>query len=308
MDVMHLTLGTRGSALARTQSRQVADAIEAAGAARGDEVTVELETITTQGDTSRASLVGLSQTGVFVAALRDHLLEGGCDLVVHSLKDMPVGEHPDLELVSIPAREDVRDALCSRGATLTGLRTGAKVGTGSPRRAAQLRRARPDLEVVDIRGNVDTRLARIDDDLDAVVLAAAGLARLDLSEAVTEFLPVDVMTPAAGQGALAIEIRRDAADELRDLLRALDDADTRAAVTAERAALAVLEAGCSAPVGAYATVSGAALRLHVRALDASGSLQLNEVVTGPVAEATRLGRTAAHALLGRGAARLVTKP
>ncbi|WNM28316.1 hydroxymethylbilane synthase [Demequina capsici] len=302
---MHLRLGTRGSALATTQSQHVADAVVEAAAARGVDLEVGLEIVTTHGDTSKASLVGLSTTGVFVNALRDHLLDGGCDLIVHSLKDMPVEPHPRLDLAAIPVREDVRDALCTTGPRLEELPAGARVGTGSPRRAAQLRRVRPDLEVVDIRGNVDTRLGRVGDDLAGVVLAAAGLSRLGRLESATELISVDVMVPAPGQGALAIEIRQDAEPALRELVSALDDAPTRAAVTAERAALQVLEAGCSAPIGAHATVTGGQLRLDLRVMNASGSLQLNEVARGPVREAAAVGRAAAHALLGRGASRLM---
>ncbi|WP_084126901.1 hydroxymethylbilane synthase [Demequina sp. NBRC 110054] len=302
---MHLRLGTRGSALAMTQSGHVADAIVAAAAARGIEAEVELDIVTTHGDTSRASLVGLSQTGVFVNALRDHLLDGGCDLLVHSLKDIPVEPADGLDIAAIPLREDPRDALCTTGPSLDELPVGARVGTGSPRRAAQLRRARTDLEIVDIRGNVDTRLARIQDDLDAVVLAGAGLSRLGRLEEATELLPVDVMVPAPGQGALAVEIRQDADPMVRELVEALDDADTRASVIAERAALAVLEAGCSAPVGAYATVRDGELHLQLRVTNTAGSLQLNENTRGPATEASAVGRAAAHALLGRGAARLM---
>ncbi|MDN4472452.1 hydroxymethylbilane synthase [Demequina zhanjiangensis] len=302
---MHLRLGTRGSALATTQSQHVADALAAVAAERGIDAQVVLEIVTTHGDVSRTSLVGLSTTGVFVNALRDHLLAGDCDLLVHSLKDIPVEPHPELDIAAIPAREDVRDALCTTGTSLLTLPEGAKIGTGSPRRAAQLRKARPDLEVVDIRGNVDTRLGRVGSDLDGVVLAAAGLSRLGRIGEATELIPVDVMVPAPGQGALAVEIRQDADPQLRELVHALDDPATRAGVTAERTALAVLEAGCSAPVGAYATVADGELRLHLRVTDASGSLQLNEMARGPLREAASIGRAAAYALLGRGAARLM---
>ncbi|WP_062201781.1 hydroxymethylbilane synthase [Demequina salsinemoris] len=302
---MHLRLGTRGSALATTQSQHVADAIVAAAAERGIEAEVELDIVTTHGDVSRASLVGLSQTGVFVNALRDHLLDGGCDLLVHSLKDIPVEPAEGLDVAAIPPREEPRDALCTMGPLLAELPSGARIGTGSPRRAAQLRRARADVEIVDIRGNVDTRLARIEADLDAVVLAGAGLSRLGRLESATELIPLDVMVPAPGQGALAVEIRHDADPVLRELVASLDDASTRASVTAERAALAVLEAGCSAPVGAYATVEGGELSLHLRVTNTAGTLQLNEIARGPALEASAVGRAAAHALLGRGAARLM---
>ena len=304
---MKIRLGTRGSTLATTQSGLVADALVAAGQSRRREVEVELVTITTHGDTSRASLVGLSEVGVFVTALRNALLEGSCDVIVHSLKDMPTAPFPGLELAAIPPREDVRDALCSGGIALSDLPAGARVGTGSPRRAAQLLTLRPDLEAVAIRGNVDTRLAMVGADLDAVVLAAAGLNRLGRGDEASQLLSPDDMLPSPGQGALAVEIADDAPAELAELVRSLDDASTRAAVTAERAALAVLDAGCSAPVGALATVVGGALTLAVRVINADGTLALNERVTGRAQDAPALGRASAHALLGRGASSLMGK-
>lgn len=304
---MKIRLGTRGSKLATTQSGLVADALVAAGAERGLDVEVELVTITTHGDVSRASLVGLSEVGVFVTALRDALLRGECDVVVHSLKDMPTAPFPGIELAATPVREDVRDALCSGGVALADLPEGARVGTGSPRRAAQLLSLRPDLETVAIRGNVDTRLAMVGDDLDAVVLASAGLNRLGRGDEASEILDAADVLPAPGQGSLAIEIVDRADADLAELVRSLDDPATRAAVTAERAALAVLDAGCSAPVGALATVDAGRLDLTVRVVNANGTLALNERTSGRVDDAAALGRAAAHALLGRGAASLMGK-
>lgn len=302
---MKLRLGTRGSRLARAQSGLVADALVAKARDMGLELDVELVTITTSGDTMRGSLVGLSQTGVFVAAVRDAVLAGECDLAVHSLKDIPTAEHPELELAAIPQRGDARDVLCANGALLRDLPPGAKVGTGSPRREAQLRLLRPDLDVQPLRGNVDTRLARVGEDLDAVVLAAAGLSRLDRLDSASEIFDTEAMAPAPGQGALAIEISPDAPAEWADVVRALDHDDTRAAVTAERSLLGVLDAGCSAPVGAHATVEAGQLTLRARVIDARGTLTLNEVARGPVSEAAALGRSAGWALLGRGAASLM---
>jgi hydroxymethylbilane synthase len=304
---MKIRLGTRGSALATTQSGLVADALVAEGVRRGLEVEVELVTITTHGDVSRASLVGLSEVGVFVTALRNALLKGECDVIVHSLKDMPTSPFPGLELAATPPREDVRDALCADGLTLAELPHGARVGTGSPRRAAQLLTVRPDLETVAIRGNVDTRLAMVGDDLDAVVLAAAGLNRLGRIAEASEILPTEDVLPAPGQGSLAVEIADSAPGELAELVRALNDPNTRAAVTAERAALAVLDAGCSAPVGALATVAGDTLTVSVRVVNLDGTLSLNERVTGRASDALALGRQAAHSLLGRGAASLMAR-
>lgn len=302
---MLLSLGTRGSALATAQSGQFAQAVTAAARARGVEAQVELVRITSKGDVDRGSLVGLSQTGVFVTALREALLAGECDFLVHSLKDVPTTPYPGLEVVAIPEREDPRDVLCTHGETLAELPHGARIGTGSPRREAQLLALRPDLDVRPLRGNVDTRLAQIGGELDGVVLAAAGLARLGRGDDATDPLAVDAMVPAPGQGALAIEIREDAPAELRALLQVLDHAPTRAAVTAERAALNTLEAGCAAPVAAHATVDGDVLTLHTRIIGPGGRLALNERNRGTLADAAAVGRASAHSLLGRGAGRLM---
>ena len=215
-----IRIGTRASALAMAQTKQIAERI--AKAAKAD---IELVPITTEGDTSRASLASLGGTGVFAAALREALLRGECDVVVHSLKDLPTAEHPGLRLGAVPKRADARDALCARdGLTLATLPEGARVGTGSPRRIAQLRAARPDVMAVDIRGNVDTRLGKVESgELDAVILAAAGLGRLGRTDAVTELLALDEWPTAAGQGALAIEVRRERGD--RTLERALEAID-----------------------------------------------------------------------------------
>lgn len=302
---MRLRLGTRASTLARTQSGMVADDLVAAAARRGIDLEVELVTISTEGDRSTGSFVGLSNVGVFVNALREALLRDECDLVVHSLKDMPVAPHPDLDLAAIVERAEVRDALCTAGVPWHELPDGARVGTASPRRAAQLRSLRPDLQVDDVRGNVDTRLGKLGDEFDAVVLAGAGLARLGRLDEATYLFPPSEMLPAPGQGALAVEVVADGDPEIRDLVRALDHADTRAAVTAERAALGVLDGGCAVPVAALATVDGVYMRLHVRIVNDAGTLALNEVIRGATAEALSLGRSTGRALLGRGANRLM---
>ena len=249
-------VGTRGSTLALTQTQTIADRLAALTG-----LEVELVRIRTDGDVRTGSLAQLGGTGVFVTALRDALLEGRCDVAVHSLKDLPVAPAPGLRLVS-PERENPRDVLCSRtGAGLFALPDGARVGTGSPRRAAQLLAARPDLDVVDIRGNIDTRLGRVHPgtgDLDAVVLARAGLARIGRLDAVAEAFEPGVMLPAPGQGALAVEVRGLGAEPgpldvaLHKALDALADRETTLSVTAERAFLARLEAGCAAPLGALA--------------------------------------------------------
>ena len=241
-----LRLGTRRSRLATTQSGWVADLL------RGLGHRVEFVEIATEGDVNSAPLTQIGGTGVFASALRAALRDGRVDLAVHSLKDLPVAPEPGLVIAAVPRREDPRDALCAReGLTLAELPAGARVGTGSPRRAAQLAARRPDLEIVEIRGNVETRLGRVGADLDAVVLAYAGLRRLGLQDRVSEVLDTARMLPAAGQGALAVECRADRADLVATLAR-LDDPPTRLAVEAERALLARLEAGCTAPIGALA--------------------------------------------------------
>jgi hydroxymethylbilane synthase len=299
-----IRLGTRRSALAQAQSALVADAIRSV---TGREV--ELVNVTTHGDVSRDSLASIGGTGVFVSALRDALLMGEIDLAVHSLKDLPTAELPELELIAVPERADARDALVARdGLTLQTLPENAKVGTGSPRRAAQLKALRADIDVVDIRGNVDTRVGLVESGaVDAVVLAKAGLQRLGRLDAVTETIDPSVMLPAPGQGALAIEVVRDlAGDDRHAPLRQLDDAATRAAVTAERAVLAALEAGCSAPVGALGVVSELGfsepeLTLEALAASPDGSSVTRMSITTPVAEADAAGRQLAARLLDSGA-------
>lgn len=293
-----LRIGTRASELAQVQSRFVGRALaEAAGRA---ELDVELVHVSTHGDRDRISpLASIGGTGVFVTAVREALLDGEVDAIVHSAKDLPTQPAEGIELACIPARGDVRDALCGRdGATLATLPAGAQVGTGSPRRAAQLLRARPDLQVVGIRGNVDTRLARAqgpDADLDAVVLAAAGLQRLGREAAITELLEVDVMLPAPAQGALAVECRSaDLHGELAGITlahaaTAVDDPATRAAVTAERALLRALEAGCSAPVGALGHLDGDQLTLRGLAISPDGT----QVFEGTLASRVDLAAGAA---------------
>jgi hydroxymethylbilane synthase len=271
---------------------------------------------------SREHLTQIGGTGVFVSALRESLLRGEVDFAVHSLKDLPTGAAPGITLAAIPARDDPRDALVARdGAKLADLPAGARVGTGSPRRAAQLSVLRSDLSCVPIRGNANTRLAKVrEGEFDAVVLAYAGLARIGRTDLVSEIFEPDDMVPAPGQGALAVECRADNT-ELAELLAMVDHAPTRAAVTAERSLLAALEAGCSAPVGAYATHTGAN-RLHLEGLvlgvpaasfqpavldsaAASGRMVIRERGEAEAADAARLGRELALRMLALGAAGLM---
>ncbi len=301
-----LRLGTRRSALATTQSTTVAQAITAA---TGREV--ELVEIVTLGDTSSAALTQIGGTGVFVTALRAALLDGSIDLAVHSLKDLPTAPEPGLVVAAVPARHDPRDALVARdGLTLGELPAGSRIGTGSPRRAAQLLALGLGLEPEPVRGNVGTRMAMVaDGHLDAVVLALAGLARLGRQDEVTEVIDPLQVLPAPGQGALAVECRS-ADHQLVDLLAVLDDPDTRAAVTAERALLAALEAGCTAPVGALAEVVedvDGGLEISLRALVASadGAVVLRQSLVGPADDPDALGVRLATLLLEDGAADLV---
>lgn len=297
-----LTVGTRRSELARAQAQRVADDL-AARTARP----VRLVDIVTEGDRSVAPLPEIGGTGVFVAALREALVQGRVDVAVHSLKDLPTAQVPDLALAAVPAREDPRDCLVARdGLTLGELPPGATVGTGSPRRAAQLRSLGLGLDVVPVRGNVDTRLRLVaDGELDAVVLARAGLLRLGRAEEATEVIDPTQMLPAPGQGALAVECLADR-PELLEVLAPLDDPAGRAAVVAERSVLAALEAGCSAPVGALADVAEDGfsepelyLRAVVAAVDGSASVRLS--TTGSPEDAVALGEALARRMLDEGA-------
>ncbi|MHA7984650.1 hydroxymethylbilane synthase [Rathayibacter sp. CAU 1779] len=274
-------IGTRGSALALAQTRQVADLL---GKASGLEI--ELKTITTHGDTATESLSQLGGTGVFTSALRDALVNGEIDVAVHSLKDLPTAPHPQIVLAAVPKRADARDVLCARdGLTLETLPEGARIGTGSPRRVAQLKAARPDVEVVDIRGNIDTRLSRVfgdaEDDrrLDAIILAAAGLARLGRADAATQHFDLSDWPTAPGQGALALETRaeKDTSAAGRALAKALgvvNNVTTHGNVAAERAVLAGLEAGCAAPLAATALVEDGLLFLTATVYKPDGSERL----------------------------------
>lgn len=304
-----IRIGTRGSALALAQTGTVAERIERAGQP------VEVVKISTAGDKSMAPITEIG-VGVFTSALREALAGGEIDVAVHSYKDLPTAQEPGLVIAGVPPREDPRDALIARdGLTLGELPPGSVIGTGSPRRAAQLHALGLGLEVVGIRGNIDTRMRKVyDGELDAVVLARAGLVRVGRAGEITESLDPIQMLPAPAQGALAVECRAHDVDVEHLIAASVDDEATRAAVTAERAVLAALEAGCSAPVGALAEVvedlgdaGEVVLRLSLRGVAAtvteSGATDmLRASITGEIAEAAKLGRELAAELLDLGAA------
>jgi hydroxymethylbilane synthase len=303
---MTIRIGTRRSRLAMTQSGYVADLLrEALGR------DVELVEVTTEGDVSGAPLATFGGVGVFVGALRDALLRGQVDLAVHSLKDLPTTPHDQLTVAAVPVREDPRDVVIARdGLTLGELPHGARIGTGAPRRAAQLRALGLGFDVVAIRGNVDTRIRKVaDGEVDAVVLARAGIARLGRLDEVTEVLDPLQMLPAPGQGALAVECRAADSELAAEVRSAIDDPRTRAAVSAERAVLAALEAGCSAPVGALADVAegddGEELWLRAVALSEDGAVAVRRSASGTPQEAERIGRDLAEEMLADGASGLI---
>lgn len=329
--VAPLQLGTRRSALAMAQSGHVADAITAATG-----IPVELVPIVSEGDVSRASLASIGGTGVFATRLREALLAGECDLLVHSLKDLPTADAPGLRLAAVPEREDARDVIVTRGTRLQAFGDGARIGTGSPRRVAQLRSRNPRVRAQDLRGNVDSRLGRVrDGELDGVVLAAAGLSRLgllgvdpDASGLTFESMGQAEWPTAAGQGALAVEVAADASGDLLAALAPLEHTPTRIAVTIERAILAGIEAGCHAPVGIHAEVLGDEVRVRAIVYGDEGRVGVDQAVmladgystnsgdgddadvasdADPIANATRIGSAIAGRLLEQGAADLVSR-
>lgn len=301
-----LRLGTRRSQLAMTQSGHVADMLRALGHQ------VELVEIVSEGDRTQAAgtpVTASTPTGIYVSALRDALLADEIDLAVHSLKDLPTYPYDGVTLAAIPPREDPRDVVVARdGLTLGELPAGARVGTGSPRRAAQLHALGLGLEISGVRGNVDTRIGKVaSGEFDAVVLARAGIARIERLADITETLdPIQVL-PAPGQGALAVECRTGDV-ELLALLGGLDHAPTRAAVTAERQVLATLEGGCAAPIGTLGEVvegeDGAELWLRAVVLSGDGAVAIRRSASGPVGDAAGLGERLAQEMLADGADQL----
>lgn len=290
---MTLRVGTRASALSRRQTEWVLQRLR--------ELDPRLEfhvvAVRTAGDRSARPIPELGGAGWFTKELERALLDGTVDLVVHSLKDLPTDPTPGLVVAAIPAREDPRDALVGPWPGLDAVPVGARVGTTSPRRRAQLLAYRRDLRVVPLRGNVDTRLRRVDaGEVDAAVLAAAGLVRGGWQERIRQYLDPDVMLPAPGQGALAVQVQ-EADRNVRELVAALDHGPTRAAVLAERAFLRALRGGCAVPVGALATAEAGRVRLRVRVLSEDGSRQVSAEREGPAEDPERVGEDAAEEVL-----------
>jgi hydroxymethylbilane synthase len=287
--------------MAMAQSSRVAELLTARTGRR-----VELVGLTTLGDVSKGELAQIGGTGVFVSELRKRLVAGDIDFAVHSLKDLPTWEDSAVTLAAVPPRDDPRDALAARnGAKLADLPAGARIGTGSPRRAAQLLMLRPDVHPVPIRGNAGTRLGKVSSgEVDAVVLAYAGLVRISRLDAVTQVFETEEMMPAPGQGALAVECLASRPD-LAASLREVNDVPSRAATEAERSLLAALQAGCSAPIGAYAAATAGtnALRLDAIVAAPGGGEALRASAEGPAERAADLGRQLAAELLSRGAHR-----
>ena len=288
-----LRIGLRGSQLALAQAHFIKSLLEA----RDHAVTIEI--IRTTGDKiTDVALAKVGTKGMFTKEIEEALLERRIDLAVHSLKDLPTEISADFELAAIPVREDPHDVFCSRHASLNDLPTGARVGTSSLRRQAQLKALRPDLQIDSLRGNVDTRIRKLEaGDYDAIILAAAGLRRLGKFDAARQVLSADVMCPAAGQGALAIEIR--AGDSAtHEAVVFLDHAGTRAAVTCERALLNKMGGGCQVPIGAYAELRGRELFLQAVVASPDGSSVLRAAGNGP--DAVELGNRVGVSLLDRG--------
>jgi hydroxymethylbilane synthase len=299
-----LRIGTRGSALALWQARSIARVLRETTGAEP-----EIVIIKTSGDKfQQASFSQIGTKGVFIKELEDALLDERIDLAVHSMKDVPTEMPEGLTIAAIGKREDVRDALLSAsGATLASLPQGARVGTSSLRRQSQLLHARRDLRMLELRGNVDTRIEKLKrGDYDAIVLAKAGLDRLGLSADISEVLPQEVSLPAAGQGAIGIEARAADAATLR-VLTTLEDAETRSAVTAERSALAGLGGGCQVPIGAWGRIEKGKLVLDVGVLSADGKQRMWEKDSGLPAEAEAIGKRVAQKLRDGGAAALLER-
>jgi hydroxymethylbilane synthase len=299
-DALRIRLGTRGSALARWQADWVRDRLIETG------VDVELVEITTTGDRQQTPIGVSTSPGLFTKEIQRALLAEEIDLAVHSLKDLPTEDVPGLSLAAVPRRASVADAIvCARGSSLDGLPKGAVIGTGSLRRRAQLLYARPDLQMKDIRGNVDTRLRKLDEgQFDAIVLAEAGLQRLGLADRITQTLALDTVLPAVGQGALGLETRSD--DQgVRAALESIDDDATHASIRAERVMLAELRGGCLAPIAAWGNVADGTLTLVGRVISCEGTQIIEATASGGLDDAVEVGKRVAADLANQGAGDLI---
>jgi hydroxymethylbilane synthase len=299
---MQIRIGSRQSPLARWQAQWVAEQLTQLGHA------VEILWITTTGDVTQGALTQQGGSGLFSKEIQRAVLDGRCDLAVHSLKDLPTEPVEGLMLAAVPLREDPRDALVTLTPvdSIFSLPEGGRIGSGSPRRAAQIRKLRPDLEVVPIRGNVDTRLRKLQDDsLDAILLAAAGLKRLRVEHHAILPLPTDQMLPAVGQAALGLEIAADQAD-LKDAVSALDDPATHQAVLAERSMLRALRGGCLAPVAALASCRPGSITLRGAVFDLDGSRSVQTTAESVDSDPIALGKLAAQLLISGGASNFIS--
>jgi hydroxymethylbilane synthase len=283
-----IRLGTRGSLLARTQSSWVADRIET-------DRTIALSIIKTEGDDLSISLTKPSDPGVFVTALRNALLSGEVDFIVHSYKDLPSTPHPEIEIAAVPLREDHRDVLITNNnAQFHDLMPGMVVGSSSPRRVSAIKHLNPKLIAMPIRGNIDSRIRKIrEGEYDAAILAAAGLSRIGLKHEISQYFDLEMILPAPAQGALAVECRKNDT-KIFELLQSIDDSHTRITTTAERALLRGLNAGCDLAIGAYATLVHELITLTCEIADPQTGQQERIVVTGPYNQAEELGLQAAH--------------
>ena len=289
-----LVIGSRGSKLALWQANYTKDRLAALG------YECRIEVISTAGDRFQSGpLKEIGNKGLFTKEIEDALIEGRIDLAVHSLKDMPTEIPAGLQITATPEREDPRDALV--GAKLADLAPGARIGTGSLRRIAQIYAVRPDVVVQPVRGNVDTRLRKLDEgQFEAIMLAAAGLRRLGWGERIAEYVPAELMCPAVGQGALAIETRNDGGEGMQACAK-LNHAETRAAITAERAVLHVLGGGCQVPIGAHAVVDGDWLHIQAVVSAPDGKTLVKRAADGAVSDAEGIGTNLGHQLLDAGA-------
>ncbi len=301
--IKKIRIGTRGSTLALWQANWVRAEIEK----KNPSILVELEIIKTKGDKILdVPLARVGGKGLFVKEIEEALLNGKIDLAVHSMKDMPAEIPEGLCIAAVPEREDPRDALIScNGDGLSSLGAGARIGTSSLRRAAQLRYARPELKIVSLRGNLDTRLRKLENEnMDGIILASAGIKRLSLESRITEYLDTDIMLPAAGQGALCLESRE--GDSLTAaLITVLEHAASRTAVMGERAFSRRLEGGCQVPIAAYGTVKDHSFSLCGLVADIDGKELIRESLDGPAESAEDIGLELAERLLSKGAKRIL---